>query len=97
MSIFDKGYRVNLMAWQHGRQEVRQPVFARSDRKFRGDENLISASIATDRSGNERAVRMAKLSGLLQRGLSCTGCPKRLYDIWLVWSFQPNFMYKPVF
>ena len=87
MNIFDKGYHVNLMAWQHGRQEVRQPVFARSDRKFRGVETLISASIATDRSGNERAVRMAKSSGFLQRGLSCTGCPKRLDIIWLVWSF----------
>ena len=96
MSIFDKGYGVNLMSWRHGTQEVKQPVFARSDRKFRGVETLMSASIATDRSGNERAVKISKLSGLLQRGLTCTGCPKRLDDIWLVWSFQTNFMYKPV-
>ena len=84
------------MAWQHGREEVKQPVFAQIDRKFRGVETLMSASIATDRSGNERAVKISKLSGLPQKVLSCTGCPKRLDDIWLVWSFQKNFMYKPV-
>lgn len=96
MRIFDKGYQVNLMAWRHGRQEVKQPVFAHSNRKSRGLETLISASISTDRSGNERAVKISNLSGLLQRGLSCTGCPKRLDNVWLVWSFQKKIMYKPV-
>ena len=36
-----------------------------SGRKFRGVKTSISASIATDISGNKRAVKMAKLSGLL--------------------------------
>ena len=37
---------------------------------------------------------MTKMSGLLTRGLSYTGCPKRLYNIWLAWSFQCNCMFK---
>ena len=71
-------------------------MFGRSGRKFRGVETLTSASVATHRSVNERAVNLSELSGLLQRGLSCTVCPKKIDNIWLVWIFQTNFMYKTV-
>ena len=38
--IFDKGYRVHLMARRQGRQEIDQPAFVRSDRKFTGTEKI---------------------------------------------------------
>ena len=95
-NIFDKGYRVNLAAWRAGKQRVIQPIFARSDRKFSGMETLVSGSVASDRSGNERAVNRAKKSNILKRGLKAAGCPKRINNVWLSWSFQSNFMYKAV-
>ena len=95
-NIFDKGYRVNLAAWRAGKQRVIQPIFARSDRKFSGMETLVSGSVASDRSGNERAVNRAKKSNVLKRGLKAAGCPKRINNVWLSWSFQSNFMYRAV-
>ena len=95
-NIFDKGYRVILPAWRAGKQEVIQPIFARSDRKFTGRETIHSASVATDRSGNERAVNRCKLSGFIKRGLQKNGNPKLLNNAWLAWSFQTNFMYCSV-
>ena len=45
---------------------VIQPMFSRSDRKFTGKETILSGSVASDRSGNERAVNRAKLSNVLK-------------------------------
>ena len=95
-NIVDKGYRINLPAWRAGRQTVIQPIFARSDRKFTGLETVVSGSVASDRSGNERAVNRAKMSGILKRALHQSGCPKRLNDVWFAWSFQSNFMFRSV-
>ena len=39
-----------------------------SDGKFSTGEVLRSASIAADRSGNERAVRVTKMSAYVKRG-----------------------------
>ena len=64
----DKGYRSTIAAWRKGKQLILQPDFARSDRKFKGDETLSSAAIAIDRGGNERAVRLSKMSGFIRRG-----------------------------
>ena len=94
--IVDKGYRIIQAAWRAGRQEVVQPTFARSDEMFTDMETLISGSVAVDRSGNERAVRLVKLSGFLRRGLHQKGSPTRLNDMWLAWAFQCNFMFKAV-
>ena len=47
-------------------------------------------------SSNERAVKVAKRSGLLQRGLQLSWKPSDIADAWLAWGFQANFMYKPV-
>ena len=57
---------------------------------------MVSASVASDRSGNERAVNVCKKSGYIKRGLAPHGEPRRLNDSWLAWSFQANFMYAPV-
>jgi hypothetical protein len=94
-NILDKGYRCSVAAWQKG-QYVLQPFFAKSDQQFSTEQLIPSAAIATDRGGNERAVNVCKRSGLLQRGLDHHGSTTRLDDAWLAWSFQANFMYKPV-
>ena len=95
-NIFDKGYRVNLPAWRAGRQQVIQPIFAKSDRKFTGRETIHSASVATVRSGNERGVHRCKLAGFIKRGVHQRTNPHLMDKVWLSWSFQSNFMYKPV-
>ena len=95
-AVLDKGYRVNLPAWRAGKQQIHQPIFAKSDRKFRGRETIKSADIATDRSGNERAVNRCKESGFIKRGIPKNGSPKLMDDVWLAWSYQTNFMFEPV-
>ena len=95
-NILDKGYRSTVAAWHAGNQEIIQPDFRKSDRKFRGKETISSAGIATDRSGNERAVHYSKYSGLLYRGVHARGDFKRFDNAWEAWTFQVNFMYNSV-
>jgi hypothetical protein len=95
-NILDKGYRITRICWREGEQECIQPCFASSDRKFTSSEMLVSATVAADRSGNERAVKICKGSAYLKRGLKPSGCPKRLNNVWMAWSFQANFMYDSV-
>jgi hypothetical protein len=92
--ILDKGYRINEVAWKKGKQLVLQPSFARSDRRFTSRETIRNSGIASDRSCNERAVRLSKING--RTGLRQNESTKRLDDVWLSWSFQVNFFYKPV-
>lgn len=94
--ILDKGYRIVRIAWREGCQECLQPTFKNSDQTFTSDEMLLSASVAADRSGNERGVKRCKESAMLKRGLKPNDCPKRLNNVWLAWSFQSNFMYNSV-
>ena len=61
INVLDRGYRVTKVAWKFG-QFVLQPTFMRSDGKFSGKDTLHSSSIASDRSGNERAVRVVKMA-----------------------------------
>ena len=95
-NILDKGYCSVLAAWRAGGQLLLQPFFAKSDRKFTSKEVLLSAAVATDRSANERAVRIMKCSGMLRRGIHHRQNLKQVADLWLAWGFQCNFMYKPV-
>ena len=60
VNILDKGYRSSIQAWETGDQILQQPVFTKSDKNITGEEIISSASIAADRSGNERAVKRAK-------------------------------------
>ena len=94
--VMDKGYRIIRHAWRAGKQTCLQPKFAKSDAQFTTDELNFSGSVAADRSGNERAVRRAKLSSTLRRGLKPNGNPARLNKIWEAWSFQTNFMFGSV-
>ena len=95
-NILDKGYRVNLPAWRAGRQEVLQPVFVMSDRKFNSRDTIHTADVATTRSGNERGVNQSKRSGFIQRGIRQNSNAAVMDDVWLTWAFQSNFMYKAV-
>jgi hypothetical protein len=95
-NVFDKGYRTRLAAWRNGKQLTLQPYFAKSDRKFNRKQTISSAQVAADRSGNERAVRLSKLSGYLKRGLSNTQRLESLDKVWLTWGFQTNFMFDQV-
>lgn len=96
LNIVDKGYRSILAAWRAGCQFLLQPIFAKSDEKFNTNDVLTSAEIAANRAGNECAVCVAKMSGMIKQGLQHGGSTKRLADLWLAWSFQANFMFKPV-
>ena len=95
-NVLDKGYRIMRKAYREGKQTCLQPKFAKSDAQFTSDELNYSGSVAADRSGNERAVRRAKLSSTLRRGLKPHGNPARLNKIWEAWGFQTNFMYGAV-
>ncbi len=94
--ILDKGYRIIRPAFRHGGQQCIQPMFAESDNTFTSEETNYSATVAADRSGNERAVYRAKLSGVIKRGFYPRSCPVRFNNIWEAWGFQTNFMYAPV-
>ena len=65
-NIVDKGYRCIMAAWRAGKQLFLQPAFARSDRKFNTREVNRSSTVASDRSGNDRAVNVAKRAGVLK-------------------------------
>ena len=75
---------------------VAQPIYAKSDQRFKGSDTLISASIAADRGGNERGVNISKRSGVIKRGFKTNMDPQMFQDIWITWAFQANFMYDPV-
>mmetsp|Transcript_12290 Transcript_12290/g.35170 ORF Transcript_12290/g.35170 Transcript_12290/m.35170 type:complete len:1472 (+) Transcript_12290:520-4935(+) len=95
-NVLDRGYRSVRAAMKAGKQRVLQPPFAPSDRKFNTHEIISMAAIASDRSGNERAVKICKSSGHLKRGLDPAQDIDDFADTWLAWSFQTNFMYKRV-
>ena len=96
-NILDRGYRSTQAAWKAG-QFILQPIFSKSDQKFGGADTLKAASVAADRSGNERAVRVSKQAGYLMKK-HCSNSDKdtsRLCDMWLCHGFQRNFMNKNV-
>jgi hypothetical protein len=95
-NIVDKRYCCIMAAWRVGKQLFLQPAFAGSDRKFNTREVNRSSTVASDRSGNERAVNVAKRADVLKRGLRPNESPEVIADAWLAWGFQATFMYKPV-
>ena len=95
-NVFDKGYQNRLQAWQAGKQLTLQPVFAKSDAKFRRKDTLSSAVIAADRSGNERAVWLSKMATYISKGLENHQSMERMHYAWICWGFQTNFMFESV-
>ena len=95
-NILDRGYRAKRDAWEAGLQIAIQPPSARSDRRFRGTKTIFAGSVARDRSGNERGVRVVKRSGMFHRGFKPGMDAERFQNAWRVWAFRANFMYRPV-
>lgn len=52
-NVMDKGYRITMDCQEAGNQKTLQPDFMRCDKIFRAVESLSSATVASDRSGNE--------------------------------------------
>jgi hypothetical protein len=95
-NILDKGYHAVLAAWRVSKQLILQPAYKKSERKFTSAEVLLSAAVAADRSGNERAVNVAKRCYILGKGIDPSHRLDIIDDIWQAWGFQANFMYAPV-
>jgi hypothetical protein len=95
-NIYDKGYRARAACWGEDNQLTAQPVYAKSDERFKGTDTLYSASIASDWGGNERQVNVSKRCGIIERGFKVGMDAKAFQDTWFTWGFQANFMYCPV-
>jgi len=96
LNIYDKGYRAKMPAWQNGRQLVLQPDFKDSDKRFNRNQTISSASVASDRGGNERVVNVSKRAGLISKGFQPNADAIRFNKVWTTWSFQANFMFDKV-
>ena len=95
-NIYDKGYRVKMVAWKTSKQHVLQPVWAETNRQFGWNQRLLSALVATDHVGNDRAGNVCKRARFVSRGCIKNMSPKQINNAWMTWSFQANFMYNPV-
>lgn len=95
-NIYDKGYRARAACWRHDKQLIAQPVFGKSDQRFKGSDTLYSASLASDRGGNERGVNVSKRCGVIKRGFKVGMDTHIFQDTWITWGFQCNFMFEPV-
>lgn len=96
LNVLDRGYRCTSQAWRAGRQLVLQPHFTNANRDFSTQEKLCSSNVASNRSGNERAVRYIKTSGFLKNGIESNQDWRRVDKIYTAYAFQVNFMFKPV-
>ena len=96
LNILDKGYRCTVEAFRQGEQEVLQPTFAKQGRTFTAEETITTASIATDRAGNERAVNRMKTSEYIRGGVEKAQSFATVNSTWLAYGFQVNFMYQSV-
>eukprot|EP00956_Cyclotella_meneghiniana_P040674 scaffold202164_cov66-Cyclotella_meneghiniana.AAC.2 len=96
LNIYDKGYRAKMAAFKNGKQLVLQPDWADSDRTFNRYQTIGSASVASDRGGNERSVNVMKRPGYIRRGFQPNMCPIRFNKVWRTWGFQSNFMFVPI-
>jgi DDE superfamily endonuclease len=95
--ILDRGYKVVGECFAHGKQKVLQPTFTRIAKpKFSAMDTQLTAAVAHDRGGNERAVKIAKISNFVAEGYKSTVTVDQLCDAWIAWGYQVNFMYKPV-
>jgi len=95
-NIYDKGYRARAACWRHDKQLIAQPVFGKSDQRFKGSDTLYSASLASDRGANERGVNVSKRCGVIKRGFKVGMDTQIFQDTWITWGHQCNFMFDAV-
>ena len=93
LNIFDKGYHQTLQA------KRRNQITLQPDKAEQIAEDskclLRAASVAVARSGNERAVKRAKVSWFIRRGMDGSQWDiDFLCDVWEAWTFRINFMYE---
>ena len=71
-----------MIAFAHGagKQLVLKPAFTESDKHFNRNQTELSASVATDRGGNERAINVAKQSWFVKWGFRPNSDPKQMND-----------------
>ena len=67
-----------MAGWLEGKQKVIQPPASRSDERFRDRTTVYAATVAHDRSGNERSVNVWKRSAMMKRGFKSGMNPIRL-------------------
>ena len=68
-NVLDRGYNLALGARHCGKQFVMQPAFTNTKTKFNTEQVLYSASVASDRSDNEKEVQNMKVSKRMCTGL----------------------------
>ena len=85
-----------MAAYLEGKQEVVQPPASKSNERFRGRMTVYAATVAHDRSGNERSVNVCKRSAMMKRGFKPGMNPIRFNAVWRGWAFRANFMYESV-
>jgi hypothetical protein len=85
--VLDKDYRIVSDVLSIGGHYVLQPIFAQCNRQFTAVKTLVSATVATNRAGNERAVRYLKISDNISKGLLKNESVERLCNTWLAWGF----------
>jgi len=94
VNYLDKGYRVTREIHAHD-QKVVQPIYVSNKVGFSFEDGLCSSEVASDRSGNERAVRLAKLSDFLTDGVHNNQSFERMNIFWKCFNFLTNFMTEP--
>ena len=94
--IYDRGYRAKMASWLEGKQRVLEPPASKSDERFKGRTTIYGATIAHDRSGNERAVNVYKRSGVMKQGFKPDMNKVRFNYVWRGWAFRANFMFSGI-
>ena len=74
LNTYNKGYQAKLVTYCEGEQLVLQSDFAESNKHFSRSQILQSASVATDRGGNEHAVNVPKRAWFLKMGFQKKNC-----------------------
>ena len=85
-----------MESWKSNCQTALQSPSAKSDRRFDGKQTVFAGSVAHDRGGNERGVRVCKRCGLVRKGFLSGMSATRLNNAWRAFGFRANFMYEPV-
>ena len=94
-NILEKGYMLIQAIYRYC-QKVIQPIFSPMGFGFKGIEGLYIAEVASDRSGNQRAVKCVKQSNFITDGLHSNQSFSRMNKVWKAFAFQCNFMFQPV-
>ena len=92
LNIFGRGYMSKMVEWLTGKQEILQPPFSNSGKKFRDQTTIYAATVAQDQLGIERAVNVCKRSALLKQGFQLGMNPIRFNCVWREWAFWANLM-----